>query len=258
MLHRITSIHAFTAIIARNRLIYPTGFNCAYYAIMTKERQNLQRRRWVRRHSVEARLLLTEGWYIGDVAARLGFSRCTLSRRIKRESLRDPLDAEEGWALANELREIKAREAIVTAEAGSIALKRASDELDAAHARKMAVRETPNLELEEDDGAMKSLKQIREMSDDELVAYVESLVPGLETKSCGGLLARANRVSGTISVSAKCAPSAETVGKRRRLAQLAFPRWAWCRQDTRWSRMGALCRRPLWDRADRLGRTNTS
>ncbi|MEM7494202.1 MAG: hypothetical protein AAF296_12535 [Pseudomonadota bacterium] len=151
---------------------------------MIEDRRKPIKRHWVRRHSIEARLLLAEGWHVADVADWLGFSKKRLNQRIRSETLRGTLTPEESRALSDELREIKARETAVTAVTGSIALKRACDELDAARARELTVKIRRASINEEDAGSTTSLKQIQEMSDDELIAYVESLVPELETKSC--------------------------------------------------------------------------
>ena len=133
---------------------------------------------WARRHTLEAQLRLALGQTCVQVAAALGFAHTTVKQRAVREGLYAPLSVEAQLDLVDELRRLKAIEAFLDAETGSAQAKRATDELKALRAKCGA---------EEGGSAITSIKQIKEMSDAELDAYLEALVPGLEKRAAGGV-----------------------------------------------------------------------
>ncbi|WOR13760.1 hypothetical protein RYZ27_08260 [Hyphomonas sp. FCG-A18] len=133
---------------------------------------------WTRRHTLETQLRLALGQTCVQVSKAIGFAHTTVKKRAVKENLHAPLSVEVQLGLVDELRRLKAIEAFLDAETGSAQAKRAIDELKA-----LKDQSAP----EGGSSAMMSIKKIKEMSDAELDAYLESLVPGLETKAADGL-----------------------------------------------------------------------
>ena len=133
---------------------------------------------WARRHTLETRLRLVLGQTCLQVAEAIGFAHSTVKKRVAREDLHAPLSVEAQLSLVDELRRLKAIEAFLDTETGSTQAKRATDELK-------VLREKCGAQA--GDLAITSIKQIKEMSDAELDAYLESLVPGLEPRAAGGV-----------------------------------------------------------------------
>lgn len=192
---------------------------------------------WVRKHTVESALLYFAGHTYRAIGEKLGFSDWTVRERLKRDGLQALHDPVQIAALATELAQFKALETLAFAVAGSVEMKRACDLLGLLG---KGGRSAVDGKTDEESG-VKSLKQIKEMSDEDLVAYVESLVPGLETKACAGDDEAAGGTGGAIPVPDHRACGADTARARDRLAKLALPGWPGGGEDAGGRRMGAVC-----------------
>ena len=181
-------------------------------------------RRWRRRDGLEVCLGLARGYGRAAIAAATGWSEWTIRAHVRKDGLRAPETLDALVAMAAELEILKIVDALQAAEAGSPAQARLLLNL-----RTLARQFAWSPDAKEDD--MKSLKQIREMSDEELAAYVESLVPGLETKADTELDEIGTGIPGHLSVSIDGETFPETA-KRDELAKLALPGWPRGGQDT--------------------------
>jgi hypothetical protein len=161
-------------------------------------------RRWARQHELETRLRLGLGQGPAEIAAALGFHPRTVRGHIRGDGLCPPASGSERRALALSLDEERAVQALLSAQPGSPAQARLRTSLMAG------LPASPPLQEQETE--MRSLKEIREMSDDELRAYVASLVPGLESKATPDPDARPERTDGEISVSEDGPSGSETPG----------------------------------------------
>lgn len=191
-------------------------------------------RRWTRLHTLEAAILFAMGHPYKQIGRLVGFQGRTVRQHLQAEGLNAALSSEEVFALAAELRALKAVEGLALAQAGSVEMKRMADLLERVGA-------VINQDEDEETNGVKSLKQIKEMSDEDLVAYVESLVPGLETKACAGDDEAAGGTGGAIPVPDHRACGADTARARDRLAKLALPGWPGGGEDAGGRRMGAVC-----------------
>ncbi len=135
-------------------------------------------RRWLRRHSLEAVLRLAEGQSHMQLAEVMDFCVDTVRKHIKDEKLDAPQNEEALAAMTLSLERSRLRLELLDAESGAATLAR----LRASYATLSKLGE-PAIEQESD---VKTRKAIGEMSDDELRAYVASLVPGLEVKTATG------------------------------------------------------------------------
>jgi hypothetical protein len=144
-------------------------------------------RRWLRRHSLEAVLRLAEGQSHMQLAEVMDFCVDTVRKHIKDEKL------EALAAMTLSLERSRLRLELLDAESGAATQAR----LRASYATLSKLGE-PAIEQESD---VKTRKAIGEMSDDELRAYVASLVPGLEVKTATGNRPRGIGTDERISVS---------------------------------------------------------
>ncbi|MEO1642264.1 MAG: hypothetical protein AAFR74_02930 [Pseudomonadota bacterium] len=188
------------------------------------EKQTDKLRRWTRLHTLEATILFAIGHPYKQIGRLVGFQGRTVRQHLQAEGLNAALSSEDVFRLAAELRALKAVEGLALAQAGSVEMKRMADLLERVGA---VINQDGN---EETDG-VKSLKQIKEMSDEDLVAYVESLVPGLETKACAGNDAGADGTGSAVPVPDHRACGADAARERDRLAKLALPGWPRRGQD---------------------------
>ncbi|MGC6499672.1 MAG: hypothetical protein ACON4C_05715 [Henriciella sp.] len=161
-------------------------------------------RRWSSRHALETRLRLGFGQGVPEIAVALGFHPRTVRGHIRSDGLVPPATGQERRDLILSLDEERAVQGLLSAEPGSAAQLRLRRSLMAGEGRTDPVQE------QETD--MRSLKEIREMSEDELRAYVASLVPGLESKATADAHAGPERTDGEISLSEDGTPRSETPG----------------------------------------------
>ena len=140
------------------------------------------KRFWSPRDALEARLRRSYGETYQAIGEAIGFSADTVRIRMKRDGLKPADSVAERLALALSLvADTVAREAL-TGAASDAALLRQRQELRLLYqALHPALGAAPNTQDKE--GAMKTIKDIKEMSDDDLRAYVAGLVSGLESKS---------------------------------------------------------------------------
>lgn len=132
-------------------------------------------KRWKRRHSQEAILRLAEGQSAPMLAEIMDFNVDTVRNHIQAEQLNHVSDDDRLAAIALQLELSRLRLELLDAESGSAVQAR----LRASFA---TLSKMGSEKLEEEAGMMTKQK-LGEMSDDELRAYVASLVPGLEVKA---------------------------------------------------------------------------
>lgn len=132
--------------------------------------------RWTRRHSLEAAILHAMGHSCHRIGTLIGFTGQTVHKHLKKDGLLASLDLVDIQSLAEELRRLKAFEALALAPSGSADMKRIGEMIEKSGS-------VTKSETEARDRGMISINDVNEMSDDELTAYVASMVPGLETGS---------------------------------------------------------------------------
>lgn len=132
-------------------------------------------KRWNRRHSLEAVLRLAEGQSAPRLAEVMGFSVDTVRNHIKAEQLNHARDEDRLTAVALQLERSRLRLELLDAESGSA--------VQARLRASFATLSKLGLEASEQESGMMTKRKLGEMSDDELRAYVASLVPGLEVKA---------------------------------------------------------------------------
>ena len=141
-------------------------------------------KRWKRRHSLEAILRLAEGQSAPMLAEIMDFNVDTVRNHIQAEQLNHVSDDERLAAIALQLELSRLRLELLDAETGSA--------VQARLRASFATLSKLGSEKQEEEAGMMTKQKLGEMSDDELRAYVASLVPGLEVKAvfgddlCGG------------------------------------------------------------------------
>ncbi|MEL8056099.1 MAG: hypothetical protein AAGK66_08090, partial [Pseudomonadota bacterium] len=133
-------------------------------------------RRWARRHSLEAAILHAMGHSFHRIGTLIGFTGHTVQKHLRKDRLLARMDLVELQSLAEELKRLKAFEALALAPSGSADMKRIGEMIEKSSSLTKS-------ETEARDRGMISINDVNEMSDDELTAYVASMVPGLETSS---------------------------------------------------------------------------
>ena len=166
---------------------------------------------WRDRHSKETRLRLSLGQSRQEISDAIGFCRRTVGKHIETANLDAPLSLSERVTIACELEADKTIIDALGAQSGSVAQAR-------FRAGLKALSEKPNQPRAEQEFVMRSLKEIREMSGDELRAYVASLVPGLESKATPESQPDRGRTHGALPLPADSASRPKTAGAHDKLA----------------------------------------
>ena len=166
---------------------------------------------WRDRHSKETRLRLSLGQSRQEISDAIGFSLWTVARYVESANLDAPLSLPERVEIACELETDKMIIDALEAQSGSLAQAR-------LRAGLKGLSGTLNQSKAGQEFVMRSLKEIREMSGDELRAYVASLVPGLESKATPEPQPDRGRTDGALSLPADSPAGPKAAGSQDKLA----------------------------------------
>lgn len=133
-------------------------------------------RNWLERHSKEVILRRSLGQSYPEIAQALGWNENTVKSRARREGLDRPISVGERKQLIGEVERDKVIEGLLDAVAGSPVYMRLRTCVEMLSETR---EQGPDAEARE----AEKRKEIGEMSDAELRAYVAELVPGLARRT---------------------------------------------------------------------------
>lgn len=147
-----------------------------------RQKPGAPKKLWSQRDSLETRLRRSYGETSETIAQAIGFAPDTVRLHMKAEKLAPAKSVTERLALALALMaDTVARETLTGAEFAP-AQHRQRQELRLLY-QALHPASGMGAHAQDKEGDMKHLKDIKEMSDDDLRAYVASLVSGLEAKT---------------------------------------------------------------------------
>lgn len=140
------------------------------------------KRFWSPRDSLESRLRRSYGETYESIGAAIGFSSDTVRIRMKRDKLEPAQTVVERLALALALVADQVAQETLTGQSAEPEQHKQRQQLRMLYQALVPMKGGPPASQDKE-ADMKHLKDIKEMSDDDLRAYVASLVSGLEAKT---------------------------------------------------------------------------
>ncbi len=162
-------------------------------------------RKWLQRHSKEVILRRSLGQSYPEIAQAIGWNENTVKSRARREGLNRPISAGERKQLIGEVERDKVIEGLLDAVAGSpvhMRLRTCVEMLSEGS------EQGPDADARE----AEKRKEIGEMSDAELRAYVAGLVPGLARRTRDDPGAKESDGRPSVSADGAAGPEATETG----------------------------------------------
>lgn len=172
-------------------------------------KEDSSKRFWSPRDSLETRLRRSYGETYHSIGAAIGFSADTVRIRAKQDKLKPAETVAERLALALALVADAVAHETLTGQAAGAEQHKQRQQLRMLYQALVPMKGRPAASQDKE-ADMKHLKDIKEMSDDDLRAYVASLVSGLEAKTTPTSEPSTDGIHGRKSVSEKRASGSDS------------------------------------------------